>query len=214
MHLYIKHFVGNNVIIKDIDECDEIRQVYDIIEKRLNISSDKFRLTYKGKKLEHDNLLKDYSITHECNIDLSLYILGGKGGFGAMLRAKAKQKGQKATTDYGACRDLSGRRLRHVNDEIILQKWKESKEAGKDFDVDEDTPTGVKMWYLAKPAWADKVKFSGQQKFMKSRMKTVMCKEWQEARESSDPPENAPNWWGCPRGDKCRYGEYIPLYFR
>ncbi|KAG5189946.1 SPRY domain-containing protein [Tribonema minus] len=42
---------------------------------------------------------------------------GGKGGFGAMLRAAAKQAGNKATRDFGACRDLQGRRLRHVNDE-------------------------------------------------------------------------------------------------
>ena len=36
-------------------------------------------------------------------------LAGGKGGFGAMLRALAKQSGTKKTTDFGACRDLSGR---------------------------------------------------------------------------------------------------------
>jgi len=35
-------------------------------------------------------------------------------GFGAQLRALAKQKAAKQTTDFGSCRDLSGRRLRHV----------------------------------------------------------------------------------------------------
>lgn len=34
----------------------------------------------------------------------------------------------KKTTDLGACRDLYGRRLRHVNDEIRLKKWLEDKE--------------------------------------------------------------------------------------
>lgn len=34
----------------------------------------------------------------------------------------------KKTTDFGACRDLYGRRLRHVNDEIRLKKWLEDKE--------------------------------------------------------------------------------------
>lgn len=35
----------------------------------------------------------------------------------------AKRSGAKKTTDFGSCRDLSGRRLRHVNDEILLKKW-------------------------------------------------------------------------------------------
>jgi hypothetical protein len=75
-------------------------------------------------------------------------IKGGKGGFGAMLRALAKQSGTKKTTDFGACRDLSGRRLRHVNDEKILQKWKEAKDAGEEFDPEEETPSGIEMWYV------------------------------------------------------------------
>ncbi len=33
-------------------------------------------------------------------------LIGGKGGFGAALRAMAKQAGDKKTTDFGACRDL------------------------------------------------------------------------------------------------------------
>lgn len=56
-----------------------------------------------------------------------------------MLRIQAKQKGVKKTTDFGACRDLSGRRLRHVNDEIILNKWKNAKENGRPLDVEEVT---------------------------------------------------------------------------
>lgn len=39
---------------------------------------------------------------------------GGKGGFGAMLRGV---NASKKTTNYGACRDLSGRRLRDIEDE-------------------------------------------------------------------------------------------------
>ena len=50
-------------------------------------------------------------------------LAGGKGGFGAMLRALAKENRGHKTTDFGACRDLNGRRLRHVNDDIKLKKW-------------------------------------------------------------------------------------------
>lgn len=137
---------------------------------------------------------------------LKVGICGGKGGFGAMLRAKAKQQGVKRTTDFGACRDLSGRRLRHINDEIILSKWKEAKEKGEEFNVDEETPTGIDMWHLSKPSWAENIKVSGQKKFMKTKRKTNICQDWKSAREGGrKAPADAPSWWGCPRGPKCDF---------
>lgn len=42
-------------------------------------------------------------------------VLGGKGGFGSMLRAIGAQI--EKTTSREACRDLSGRRIRDVNNE-------------------------------------------------------------------------------------------------
>jgi hypothetical protein len=44
-----------------------------------------------------------------------LRLPGGKGGFGSMLRAIGAQI--EKTTNREACRDLSGRRMRDVNDE-------------------------------------------------------------------------------------------------
>ncbi|KAI5059532.1 hypothetical protein GOP47_0025851 [Adiantum capillus-veneris] len=49
---------------------------------------------------------------------------GGKGGFGSLLRGAATKAGQKKTSNYDACRDMSGRRLRHVNAEKKLKEWK------------------------------------------------------------------------------------------
>jgi hypothetical protein len=49
-------------------------------------------------------------------------IPGGKGGFGSMLRAIGAQI--EKTTNREACRDLSGRRLRDINEEkryILMQ---------------------------------------------------------------------------------------------
>ena len=132
-------------------------------------------------------------------------LMGGKGGFGAMLRALAKQAGTKKTTDFGACRDLSGRRLRHVNDEKILQKWKEAKDRGEDFDVEEETPTGIEMWYLGTPSWADGIKTDYKKKFLKDRRKSKMCMDWVRARKDRKSPEGAPVWWGCPRGRRCEF---------
>ncbi|XP_067272249.1 splicing regulator SDE2 isoform X2 [Pseudorasbora parva] len=48
-------------------------------------------------------------------------LLGGKGGFGSMLRALGAQI--EKTTNREACRDLSGRRLRDVNHEKEMAEW-------------------------------------------------------------------------------------------
>ena len=52
---------------------------------------------------------------------------GGKGGLGTLLKGAGRKMG-KGTRNFGACRDLSGRRLRHVNDEIAIREYhKEQK---------------------------------------------------------------------------------------
>ncbi|CAG9335806.1 unnamed protein product [Blepharisma stoltei] len=59
---------------------------------------------------------------------VSLKVCGGKGGFGSLLRGQ----GMFARVDnFEACRDLNGRRIRHINDEIRLAQWKQ-KQAEKE----------------------------------------------------------------------------------
>jgi len=77
-----------------------------------------------------------------------------------LLKGQSRQAGAKMTTDFGACRDLQGRRLRHVNDEIKLRKWRERQRreaAGEKVDADEmwKTPSGLYNWHLMTPTWAD-----------------------------------------------------------
>lgn len=56
-----------------------------------------------------------------------LRLVGGKGGFGSLLRVQGRDT--KATTNFEACRDLTGRRLRHVNAVKKMEEWeKKSKE--------------------------------------------------------------------------------------
>eukprot|EP00002_Diphylleia_rotans_P037823 TRINITY_DN84_c0_g1_i1.p1 TRINITY_DN84_c0_g1~~TRINITY_DN84_c0_g1_i1.p1 ORF type:complete len:612 (+),score=161.01 TRINITY_DN84_c0_g1_i1:47-1882(+) len=67
-------------------------------------------------------------------VDVFLALRGGKGGFGSLLRGQSARLGHKKSSDNGACRDLNGRRLRHVNAERELTEWYESqrkKEAEK-----------------------------------------------------------------------------------
>ena len=122
-----------------------------------------------------------------------------------MLRIQAKQRGAKKTTDFGACRGLSGRRLRHINDEIILNKWKAAKENGQEFDVEQETATGIDLWFIGTPSWADGIKVDKRKRFMKPRIKTSLCLDWLRAREGRVAPDGAPPHWGCPRGRRCDF---------
>lgn len=51
-------------------------------------------------------------LRRDVTVHLVLRLRGGKGGFGALLRAGARSTVSQNTD---ACRDLSGRRMRHVN---------------------------------------------------------------------------------------------------
>lgn len=81
---------------------------------------DEYYLTSNGKRLAAN----DVEIVHhneDRNINCILRQVGGKGGFGSMLRAIGAQI--EKTTNREACRDLSGRRLRDINEEKRLRAW-------------------------------------------------------------------------------------------
>jgi Replication stress response SDE2 C-terminal/SPRY domain/Silencing defective 2 N-terminal ubiquitin domain len=100
-------------------------------------------------------------------------ILGGKGGFGTLLKGQSRQRGARITTDFGACRDLQGRRLRSINEEFQLRAWRlaqqqqqlqgkqdnegdESQDSlNKDYDYLMNTPSGLFNWHLQVPTWAN-----------------------------------------------------------
>jgi hypothetical protein len=69
-----------------------------------------FFFTLNGRKIGHNDVLSQGNI-----IQITPKLPGGKGGFGSMLRAIGAQI--EKTTNREACRDLSGRRLRDINEE-------------------------------------------------------------------------------------------------
>jgi len=84
-------------------------------------------------------------------------LAGGKGGFGATL--KSAGKGGKAVTNFGFCRDLNGRRLRHVNAEKRLRAWAQPGEVERRerLGTSYHEPRGesrVPGWHMAVPSWA------------------------------------------------------------
>ena len=74
--------------------------------------------TLGGRYLAEDSPLFDSNDTQSGPItfNLGLRLLGGKGGFGSMLRAQGGRMSSQKTTNFEACRDLNGRRLKTVNE--------------------------------------------------------------------------------------------------
>lgn len=71
--------------------------------------------------LHNGRLLQEVDICPNGHATVVPRLLGGKGGFGSMLRAIGAQI--EKTTNREACRDLSGRRLRDINEEKRLKAW-------------------------------------------------------------------------------------------
>jgi hypothetical protein len=197
---FLVHF-NRTLCISVPREDVSVENIKRAIEERENVPAQRLDLYLNGKKiLDSMEILTCGSTMLRARMTGGL--LGGKGGFGAMLRSMGKGSGAKATSDFGACRDLNGRRLRHVNQEVSMQKWREEatvreqrkKEGITDQEVmDEETSSGIAGWYLSVPSWAEGVKKS----HLKRRRNTIMCKNWLDAR--------APPWWGCPRGKNCGF---------
>ncbi|XP_045761819.1 replication stress response regulator SDE2 [Maniola jurtina] len=100
----------------------------DVFELKHNISTqygipvEDLYVTLDGKLVYDDCILRN----SENVVRVRSRIVGGKGGFGSMLRAIGAQI--EKTTNREACRDLSGRRLRDINEEKRLRKWLEGQE--------------------------------------------------------------------------------------
>ena len=70
-----------------------------------------------GRKIENF----ETPLNKNATIEAVLALPGGKGGFGSMLRSIGAQI--EKTTNREACRDLSGRRLRDINEESRLRQY-------------------------------------------------------------------------------------------
>ena len=134
--------------------------------------------------LETDMLSAKHGFSGDTHLDIRCSIRGalkgGKGGFGSLLKQQGRKAGKKVS-DFGACRDLNGRRLRHVNDEIRLRKFRqfhnqarqEVEQAGagsgkgskkmerqikkialRNFEqFEKDAASGIGGWHTAVPKW-------------------------------------------------------------
>eukprot|EP01018_Ginkgo_biloba_P038517 Gb_36869 [translate_table: standard] len=126
------------LLVKDLDGKTRCLQISSTLLKGadlkerlcslVGIPSQFQRLVSGTREITDDGLLHAAHDGLFPQINLVLRLRAGKGGFGSLLRGAATKAGQKKTSNFDACRDMSGRRLRHVNAEKKLEEWKAEAE--------------------------------------------------------------------------------------
>lgn len=98
---------------------DDMPTVMDLKHRLATLTSigeeDQRITTVGGLPMDNSRELFDHS-EGPLMLSMSLRLHGGKGGFGSMLRAQGGRMNAQKTTNYEACRDLQGRRIRTVNE--------------------------------------------------------------------------------------------------
>lgn len=120
--------IHNNRSLRYSEDDYSNGRLHEFIWNQTGLLSSEYYLTRNGKRFDQQQI----PFTNEAvPLRLQDRLLGGKGGFGSMLRAIGAQI--EKTTNREACRDLSGRRLRDINEEKRLKAYLDKqKEAPED----------------------------------------------------------------------------------
>ena len=115
--MFIKSPLGQTYCVSELKSATEaIRFVTE--KENLQEFDVKWRVIQSGRYLSHGEELREDGTLH---VVAEGGLLGGKGGFGAQLRAIGAQI--QKTTNHEAMRDLSGRRQRDVNNEQRMRDY-------------------------------------------------------------------------------------------
>ena len=156
---------------------DEFTTVSEYLLANFKLERQQYSLrSFSGRILQSDRV-------YDTEIHVHLRIMGGKGGFGANLRRQGARMG-KNVRNFESCRDLSGRRLRTLNEAKRLQELREIKdelEREKREKLDKKIETGLK-------AEVQKKKFDDYEWLAKKdEMKEKLRQETLEVMESVGP---------------------------
>jgi hypothetical protein len=103
-----------------------VLQLKQSLEERIGVPASHQRIVLGCGELADGLLVQaDHGLAGPLELECLHRSVGGKGGFGAMLRSARGGLDSKKTTNFDAMRDLSGRRMRHVNNEAKLKEWME-----------------------------------------------------------------------------------------
>ncbi|XP_057531329.1 uncharacterized protein LOC130809612 [Amaranthus tricolor] len=131
IQFFVKLFDNKTLTLQfPINQLISPQSIKHQIESLTNLPSQSQTLTLNGKVLQNSSQFAPKSLSLS-TLYVNFSLLGGKGGFGSLLRGAATKAGQKKTNNFDACRDMSGRRLRHVNAEKKLEEWKAEEEERK-----------------------------------------------------------------------------------
>jgi hypothetical protein len=101
------------------------KHLYQIVSDFFEINEPQFRLVNKNGIQVPFKDNKQTILTIGDHFRLYPLVYGGKGGFGSLLRTFGKQI--TLSTNKEACRDLTGRRMRHVNNERRIKEFIEKQ---------------------------------------------------------------------------------------
>lgn len=90
-----------------------LEDLRDKIHAVAGVPADQQRLVLGGRNLTQD-VLDGLSGSDVVFVSLSVRVVGGKGGFGSLLRGGQSGPGAKKITNFGSMRDLQGRRIKDV----------------------------------------------------------------------------------------------------
>lgn len=121
--MIVNVFVNDGHRIPIESDTNHANDIAAAISRTLNQSTAEFYLIQNGKLVQNNN--NDAINIDAGKICVCWRLVGGKGGFGSMLRAIGAQI--EKTTNREACRDLSGRRLRDINEEKRLKEYLEKQ---------------------------------------------------------------------------------------
>lgn len=120
--VFVKNLQGQSKCLSIGTPSVTGKELFDLVEIAEGVPATFTRLVTGTCQLDSESVLRadDHGVFPSCT--LLARLLGGKGGFGSLLRGS---QSQKKTTNFDACRDMNGRRLRHVNSEKKLVEWQE-----------------------------------------------------------------------------------------
>lgn len=121
MQLFVRN-IESCTLVCEVEATASVLDVKDWVERQSGIPSSSQGLVYGGRQLQDGLQLQSYGVGPDSTLHLVLRLRGGKGGFGALLRGQGRDG--KITSNFDACRDLQGRRLKYSNTEKKLAEWK------------------------------------------------------------------------------------------
>lgn len=152
------NFLQGKTLVLESQNLISAKEIKNLIENVEGIPTEYQRLRIGSHEIHNSEFLQ---VTENfVVVDCSLRILGGKGGFGALLRGSGSHsKSGAKNIGFDDCRDLNGRRIRNVKNEKKLEEWynqqkqKEIENLQKKTQEQEKISEEEKAQHLEQVAW-------------------------------------------------------------